>query len=421
MKIRYTVLNRTVPEDLLNSAGVDQALSMEEAVARTMQMTKAVTAETHSRTGARETESASGGRKTLVQEAPMGLIATCPAASYGLKPEDEALAEAVRDKAAWGIGKVDALESVYDGAGVTVAVLDTGIKTAHPAFRGMDIQGESFVGNRASFEDDHGHGTHCAGTIAGQAVDGVRIGVAPGIKRLLVAKVLDHKGQGTTSSVADGLQWAYSQKAQVISMSLGFNYAGLVQQHIANGWPPDVATSVALEGYREAIAAFGALLDQISRSAVGAYAGVGRVRGAVLVAASGNDSRRHHDPEFVLGASVPAVCSDAVLRVGAAQRDAATLGVAPFSNTGVNLCAPGVGIVSADYKTLGLIAMNGTSMACPHVAGLAALHWQARGEDATAENVRAAVLISGSRTAFTGFNPQDCGEGLPYAPQAALG
>jgi subtilisin family serine protease len=115
--------------------------------------------------------------------------------------------------------------STATGAGVTVAVLDTGIDLDHPDFRGRFIEGAdavSFVEGE-DVRDLNGHGTHCAGVIAGPVSPacGTRYGVAPQVK-LLVGKVLrGTEGEGYDSDILDGIDWAADQGAQIVSMSLG--------------------------------------------------------------------------------------------------------------------------------------------------------------------------------------------------------
>ena len=93
---------------------------------------------------------------------------------------------------AWGVEAVGALESEFSGAGIKVAVLDTGIDASHEAFRGLKVTQRDFTGEGDG--DRVGHGTHCAGIVAGRDVNGYRYGVAPGVDELLVGKVVGAKG-----------------------------------------------------------------------------------------------------------------------------------------------------------------------------------------------------------------------------------
>jgi len=98
---------------------------------------------------------------------------------------------------AWGVHATGADTTPFTGDGVVVAVLDTGIDAGHPAFAGVDLERRNFTEDVDA--DTDGHGTHCAGTIFGRDVDGLRIGVAPGITKALIGKVLGDEG-GTRSS-----------------------------------------------------------------------------------------------------------------------------------------------------------------------------------------------------------------------------
>ena len=149
---------------------------------------------------------------------------------------------------AWGIEAVGASRSAFTGNGTVVAVLDTGIDRAHPAFAGVTLVEQDFSGDGDG--DRVGHGTHCAGTIFGRDVDGARIGVARGVTRALIGKVLDDHGGGSSENVLRGLRWAVEQGADVISMSIGLDFPGVVKQQVDAGMPIELATSVALEAYR---------------------------------------------------------------------------------------------------------------------------------------------------------------------------
>jgi subtilisin family serine protease len=328
------------------------------------------------------------------------------------EPLDDVRAEDAEP--AWGVAAVGALDAPFTGAGVRVAVLDTGIDTDHPAFAGVNLVTRDFAGS--GIEDANGHGTHCAGTIFGRDVDGTRIGVARGVTDALIGKVLGDDGSGSSEMLFDAIKWASDQQAQVVSMSLGFDFPGLVEQLIGEGWPDLLAASVALEGYRMNLRMFDALMDMLRAQAP--FSG-----GTVVCAAAGNESRRNIDPGFEVSASVPAAAFG-VVSVGALGQGDAGLGIAAFSNTNPTVSAPGVNVISAATGG-GLRALNGTSMACPHTAGLAALWWEAQrasGSPANAEAVRARLLAT---CTTAGLDPAtdalDRGQGLVQAPRAAVG
>ena len=313
----------------------------------------------------------------------------------------------------WGIQAVGADESSADGRDVLVCVLDTGIDTDHPAFAGVDLVQRDFTGK--GHGDVQGHGTHCAATVFGRDVDGTRIGVAPGVGRALIGKVLDDKGGGESDMLFNAILWASSLNARVLSMSLGLDFPGLSKKLTARGYPVDLATSIALEGYRANLRVFDNLMDLIAARA--AFNG-----GMVIVAASGNESKRQKNPKYEVSASVPA-SAKGIVSVGALRETGGGLNVADFSNTNPMLSAPGVNVVSAKAGG-GLVALNGTSMACPHAAGVAALWWQSLKEDA-AIPVTASAVVTRMRASCrtdvfrTGVDVLDRGDGLVQAPVAA--
>jgi subtilisin family serine protease len=319
------------------------------------------------------------------------------------------VSDAEASTTAWGVTAVGADASARTGAGVVVSVLDTGIDADHPAFAGVTLVQEDFSGSGNG--DRQGHGTHCAGTILGRAVDGTRIGVAPGVERALIGKVLGDDGGGDSDMLFRGIQWAVQNGARVLSMSLGFDFPGMVQRLTGKGWPADLATSAALEAYRANLRMFDALMQVVrSREPFGG--------GTVVVAAAGNESQRNVDPHYELAASLPAA-ADGVVSVGALQRSDAGFRVADFSNTLPQVSGPGVDVLSARAGG-GLRSLSGTSMATPHVAGVTALWWEdvlASPVPSSTDAVRARLLAQATTSGFAdGVDVADRGLGLVRAP-----
>lgn len=277
------------------------------------------------------------------------------------EPVERLPEDAPSDDEPWGLGVVRATSSTFTGEGIKVAVLDTGIDAEHEAFRGVDIMQRDFTGEGDG--DTDGHGTHCAGTIFGQPVKGVRIGVALGVRQALIAKVIGSHG-GSTESLLKAIQWALDNGANIISMSLGMDFPGFVNTLVKNGYPADLATSKALEGYLENVQLFASLAAFVRHNSR-------MFNGALLIAAAGNESRRSHDPNHVITVAPPAA-ADGIIAVGAVAETSSGFAVAPFSNSNPDVSAPGVDILSAQSGG-GLVKMSGTSMAVPHVAGVATL------------------------------------------------
>ncbi len=326
---------------------------------------------------------------------------------FNIDPGVEALAQGV----AWGVKAVGADTSPFTGNGITVAVLDTGINAGHPAFAGISIVQKDFTGEGNG--DRNGHGTHCSGTIFGQSIEGTRIGVATGVKKVLIGKVLGEHGGGSSDMIVSAIQWAVENGANIISMSLGIDFPGFVKQLEASGLPTEIAASRALEGFRANVLLFERLASLIRMQSQGGFS-----KPTIIVAAAGNESRRDVNPVFEVAVSPPAV-SEGIISVAALGQGPQGLVVAPFSNTFANVSGPGVGIISAN-KDGGLKTLSGTSMATPHVAGVAAL-WAEKLSSAGMFNaLQLSVRLIGSGTTNglqSGLDPFDIGAGLVQAPQ----
>ncbi len=311
------------------------------------------------------------------------------------------------DTVTWGVEAVGALTSPMTGSGVTVAVLDTGIEASHPAFSGIDVVQRDFTGSGDG--DTNGHGTHCAGTIAGRDVDGTRIGVATGVTRLLVGKVLGGSGGGS-DTIAEAIQWCVDEGASVISMSLGIDFPGFVKRLTGAGWPVEAATSRALSAYRDNLR----LLEALA-AYVGAQFRFGQ--SALLVAAAGNESRRSAPQPYTIDVAPPAA-SRGFLSVAAVGRSGDGVEVAAFSNTGAKIAGPGVDVTSAGLGG-GLRSLSGTSMATPHVAGVAAL-WAERllAQTGTVDPAQLMGALTGNARAIESLSLADGGAGMVRAPDS---
>ncbi|MEC2056101.1 S8 family serine peptidase [Peribacillus psychrosaccharolyticus] len=246
--------------------------------------------------------------------------------SGGIVYEDTKM-KAYGQKASWGIKTINASKAWslnYNGSGIKVGVIDSGVDIRHPDLK--IAGGKSFISGRSSYNDDNGHGTHVAGIIGAQSNKIGSVGVAPRAK-IYALKALGKDGEGYISDIIEAVNWSVENHMDVINISLGSD---------DDSYPLKQAIMKATDA------------------------------GIVVVASAGNEAGQ---------VGYPAKYSN-VIGVSALKSNTA---LASFSNrgSGVTVAAPGENI----YSTVpgGYDSYDGTSMAAPFVAGTVALYKQATG------------------------------------------
>ncbi|MEU5155542.1 S8 family serine peptidase [Glycomyces sp. NPDC021274] len=269
------------------------------------------------------------GYVAQMSEAEAVELAADDAVAYVEQNQLAHASEVQADPPSWGLDRVDqdalpldqSYEYTQSGTGVEAFVLDTGVNLEHQEFEGRIGEGYDFIDDDADPADCHGHGTHVAGTVGGSTY-----GVAKDVT-ILPVRVLDCQGSGSYAAIIAGIDWvaANAGESAVANMSLGGSFSQALND----------AISAAVES------------------------------GVTFAIAAGNEGQ---DACNVSPGSEPSA-----ITVGATDKDDAA---ASFSNFGecVDLLAPGVGITSAWIDgTDAEKTISGTSMATPHVAGVAAL------------------------------------------------
>jgi subtilisin family serine protease len=281
----------------------------------------------------------------------------------------------------WGLQATGGTSSCRTGKGIRVAVLDTGIDLRHPDFTNRQITTASFIQGE-QVDDGHGHGTHCIGTACGPQRPSTlpRYGIADEA-HIFAGKVLSNRGSGSDRGILNGIAWAVQNNCRVVSMSLG------------------APTSPGQ--------AYSTVFEIVARRAMAA--------GALIVAAAGNESRR--SAGIIEPVGHPANCPS-ILAVAAVDDQ---MSVADFSTQGLNpdggqidIAGPGVRVRSSWPSPTNYRTFSGTSMATPHVAGIAALHAEANPAGDPGELW--ATLGRSAKRLATALS-SDVGAGLVQAPR----
>jgi thermitase len=258
---------------------------------------------------------------------------------------------------------VDAVEAwnVTTGTGIKVAVLDSGVASDNPDINPKVVLRANFSSS-ATNEDNYGHGTHVAGIVAASHNTFGVAGVCPGCT-ILAGKVLNDSGVGSSSTLANGINWAVNNGAKVINMSLGVRASRTLETAVNNAWS----------------------------------------KGVVLVAAAGNGGNQTK----IYPGAYPNV-----IAVAATDNTDAKASFSTYGASWVDIAAPGVNVYSTfpnhtfvlgtqNNRSFGYDVGNGTSMSSPIVAATAALAWSSH-PGATNTSVRANVESTADPISGTG-------------------
>jgi len=271
--------------------------------------------------------------------------------------EPDAILSTCAETPPWGVDRIDADLNANEGSGIGVAIIDTGINLTHPDLAGNIVSGVNFVRTGAAPEDDNGHGTHVAGTVAAVLGNGIGYNGVAAQAKVIPVKVLNRQGSGTLAAINAGINWVASN-------------AAAKNIKVAN---------MSLSG--------GGYMQSMHDAIVGATA-----QGVTFVVAAGNSGANAANYS-------PAAFDDTVITVSALNPNNT---FASYSNWGsvVDLIAPGTNVPSL-WKSKGYKTISGTSMASPHVAGAAALYINSN-PGAGFSAVRDALVAAGEAGSWAG-------------------
>lgn len=301
--------------------------------------------------------------------------------------------------------------SSYDGAGTVVAVIGPGIDFEHPTFRGMEFIIKDFTGEGSRGEN--AFGTSLTSVAVGKNVDNHRIGVAPGVKKVLLAKIIGSTGGGgEVSLIPMALDWIANYEGGVVDVVLihvGMDFPSLASYLVANGnMTIENATALILNRYIQSVRTFESVVLAARLSG----------KGMIIVSPGGNES---NGPAKRQPVTSPNAVAKGAISVGSSTSGEDGIEIANYSNSNVTICAPGVAVPAARQAGK-LMDTSGTSVSAGIVAGTAALWWdymraQSSNNKVTADSVWAEIKKSSTIEGFaSNVDEADRGLGLIQAP-----
>jgi hypothetical protein len=310
----------------------------------------------------------------------------------------------------WAVRRVGADRQAYTGAGVTVAIIDSGIDVTHPAFAGIELVQKDYTGEGNG--DRFGHGTMMASLIAGRNVAGRRHGLAPGISRLVMIKFIGNTGSAQMDSLPFALDWALSfdgGSVDVVCMGFGMNTVDAIVQEVKAAGKARSAVSRTLSSFAQAYRTTEGIITAAAVSG----------KGSLIFSPAGNGN----GPGEEVRVNSPTAIAKGVISVAAAEERPEGLAITSYSNTAATLAAPGDKVMGARPGGT-LTEMSGTSIACAVAAGTAALWWEmlrkAPGPGKVSSDMVWSRMKSAVRTDVfvSGVKEMDRGLGLVQAPRA---
>lgn len=306
----------------------------------------------------------------------------------------------------WALEAIGADRSPFTGRGVTIGCIDTGLDFSHPAFAGLEIVQKTFS-KKENTDDWIDHGTAIVSVILGRPVGGRRIGVAPGVKKLVFAKMAKNP---ESDSVLQALLWLRECGVDIVHLGFGIDFIRYGEWLEQSGAGARQAFAKVLDAHHEYTRLFETFMNFLRIDEDQS------VRGTLIFTGAGNDS----DVNNRVPVTSPIAKARGVISVGAIGRGEDGLEAAAFTNLGSTICAPGVEVPVAKPGG-GFSTMSGTTLSCAVAVGTAALWWEyanSQGASAVrARDIAALLLASATKKGFAAGTDQGLlGDGLIVAP-----